>query len=87
LVSTLSGFSMKGVLDYVESGVDWMNQGIVHNANGGNVFTAEQMDMQGDLVPYVAFDEGTVETMEVGLVMQTYIGLVTETIQQFERFF
>jgi hypothetical protein len=43
--------------------------------------------MQGDFVPFVAFNEGTVKGMEVGLMAETYIGIVAQALGSFDRFF
>jgi hypothetical protein len=43
--------------------------------------------MQGDLVAFVAFKEGAVKDMEIGLLAETYIGIVSDAISQFEQFF
>jgi hypothetical protein len=85
LIATLGGFSALSLFEQLAKGAGWT--GVAHNANPGNVFTAEQVNMQGDVIPFVAFNEGAVKDMEVGLVTQTYIGLVTQVVEQFDRFF
>jgi hypothetical protein len=72
---------------------DWVSSGgvipskLVHNANFGKALTAEQVDMPGNLIPFIAFNEGAVKGMEVGMCMEALLNYVSEAVACFERFF
>jgi len=72
---------------------DWVSSGgmipskLVHNVNFGKALTAEQVDMPGNLIPFIAFNEGAVKGMEVGMCMEAFMNYVSEALACFERFF
>jgi len=87
-VATLSGFSMSGMLAELDKIVEWGDPNtMIDHRKTGNILTAEQVQMQDDFVPFVAFDEGAVKGMEIGLLAETYIGIVAQALDGFERFF
>ena len=91
LLTALSGFSISGLLEGLEaitngSGIATTSD-IIHNTEGAKILSAKQVKMQGDFLAFVAFNEGAVKDMEVGLVVETYIGLVTTALEAFGHFF
>jgi hypothetical protein len=85
--STLSLSEMSDSLD------KWLKAGspdlttLVHDAGIGRVVTAEQMKMQGDLIPFVAFNEGAVKEMDVRFTLEGLLIYVSAVVNNFEVFF
>ncbi|HEU5458651.1 MAG TPA: hypothetical protein VFU68_08530 [Terracidiphilus sp.] len=86
-LTSLSSFSVSGLLDQLNRLSDTEFIGVIHETTSGGVFTAEQVNMQGDLMAFIAFDEGTVKGMDVGILVENYIGLTSTAIEAFEQFF
>lgn len=88
LLATLSGFSVSGLMEDLNKLADSTAvSGVIHETANRGILTAEQVQMQDDFLAFVAFNEGAVKNMEVGLAVETHIGIVTSAIQPFEHFF
>jgi hypothetical protein len=85
--STLSLSEMSDSLD------KWLKAGnpdltaLLHDAGIGRVVTAEQMNMQGDLIPFVAFNEGAVKEMDIRFMLDGMVNYVSAVVNNFEVFF
>jgi len=60
---------------------------LAHNTGIGRVVTPEQMNMQGDLVPFVAFNEGPIKEMDVCFMLEGLAVYVSAVVNNFEGFF
>lgn len=60
---------------------------LAHDTGFGRTFTPEQVKMQGDLVEFIAFNEGAVTGMEVSCAIEAFIGLISNVVDRFEVFF
>lgn len=71
----------------------WMKSGggdlskLAHDTGIGKVFTAEQVNMQGDLIPFIAFNEGATAGIEVGFALYGLVIYVNELVDRFAGFF
>ena len=85
--STLSFSEMSDTLD------NWLKAGspdlstLAHNTGFDRVVTAEQMKMKGDLIPFVAFNEGAVTGMGVEFALEGLVGYVSSVVDGFKVFF
>ncbi|MGD0914007.1 MAG: hypothetical protein ABR928_19115 [Terracidiphilus sp.] len=85
--STLSFSEMSDTLD------KWLKAGspdlstLAHNTGFDRVVTAEQMKVQGDLIPFVAFNEGAVTGMGVEFTLEGLVAYVSGVVDCFEVFF
>lgn len=85
--STLSLSEMSNTLD------KWLKAGspdltaLIHDAGIGRVVTPEQMKMQGDLIPFVAFNEGAVKEMDIRFMLDGLVSYVSAVVDNFEIFF
>jgi hypothetical protein len=59
---------------------------LVHNTGFNRVVTAEQMQVQSDLIPFVAFNEGAVTGMDVAFALDALIIYVSLVVQNFSNF-
>ena len=90
ILSELSSFSMQ---DMFVSWDIWMKSGsadmstLAHDTGIGKIFTIEQVNMQGDLIPFIAFNEGAVTDMEIGFALHAFETYVTKLVDCFEVFF
>jgi hypothetical protein len=60
---------------------------LAHDTGFNRVVTAEQMKMQGDLIPFVAFNEGAVAGMGVEFALEGLIIYGSAVVNNFEIFF
>jgi hypothetical protein len=90
LLTELSSFSITEALTTWES---WLNAGmpgdsaIAHSTDSGRAITPEQMAMQGDLVQFVTFNEGAIQGLEVGTLIDTLVNYVKVLVDRFAIFF
>lgn len=90
LLAALSGFSMSGLmadLDRMTTCKEAEFSHVIHDTQRAKIFTAEQVKMQGDTIAFVAFNERAVKEMEVGILAETYIGVVRDALAPFGQFF
>jgi hypothetical protein len=90
ILSELSSFSKN---DLFKNWDAWVKSGSVdlttlaHDTGIGKVFTSEQMKVQGDLIPFIAFNEGAVKDMEVGFALEAFVNYLSILVDRFEVFF
>jgi hypothetical protein len=90
LLAELSSFSIQRLFETWDA---WMKSGsgdlstLAHDRDIGKILTAEQVNMQGDLIPFIAFSEGAVTDMEVGLALDAFVIYVSALVDRFELFF
>lgn len=89
----LTDYSTLSIRELTDTMGLWLKAGspdlttLAHNAGIGRVVTAEQMNMQGDLIPFVAFNEGTVKEMDVRFMLEGLVAYVSAVVDNFEIFF
>jgi hypothetical protein len=90
LLTELSSFSMQDMLATWET---WMKSGspdlstLAHDTGIGKVFTAEHVNMQGDVITFIAFNEGAVKDMEVGFALDAFEIYLNLLVDRFAGFF
>jgi hypothetical protein len=89
----LTDFSTISLRETTDKMAAWLSVGspdlttLAHNAGIGRVVTAEQMNMQGDLIPLVAFNEGAVKEMDVCFALEGLMAYVSAAVDCFTIFF
>ncbi len=89
----LTEFSTLSIQEMLTTWDDWIKSGspdltkLAHNPGFGRTVTAEQMQVQGDLIPFVAFSEGAVTGMEVGFALDAFVIYVSTLVDRFGVFF
>ena len=89
----LTEFSTLSIRELTDTMGVWLKAGspdltaLAHNAGIGRTVTAEQMNMQGDLIPFVAFNEGAVKEMDVRFMLEGLVAYVSSLVDRFDSFF
>jgi hypothetical protein len=90
LLTELSSFSVQNMFATWDA---WMKAGggdlstLAHDTGIGKVFTAEQVNMQGDVIQFIAFNEGAVKDMEVGFALDAFVIYANILVDRFAGFF
>ena len=89
----LTEFSTLSIQEIIVTYQNWIKSGspdlstLAHNTVFDRTVTTEQMNVQGDLLPFVAFNEGAVTGMEVGFGLEAFVIYVSTLVDRFEVFF
>ncbi len=59
---------------------------LIHSTGFNRVVTSQQMQMQSDLIPFIAFNEGAVTGMDVGFAIEGLISYVSAVVENFKAF-
>ena len=86
LLTEFGTLSMSEMMDTFDK---WLKAGspdltaLAHDTGFDRIVTAEQMKMQGDLIPFIAFNEGGVTGMDVGFFLEGLVGYVSAVVENF----
>lgn len=90
VLTELSSLSIQGLFTTWDA---WMQSGskdlstLAYDTGIGKIFTADQVKVQGDLIPFIAFNEGAATDMEVSFMLQGLLSYISAVVNNFEVFF